>query len=70
LFISSSALCPYPYPREILVKAVGNFPWALAQSNRYLIGSAPTESTNIIGVVIVESTKAASRSKGGETMKR
>jgi len=52
------------------VNPLGNFPCYLAQSKRYLIGSAPIESTKMIGVVILESTNAASKSKGGDTINR
>jgi len=52
------------------VNPLGNFPCYLAQSKRYLIGSAPIESTKMIGVDSEESSKADSKSKAVETINR
>lgn len=45
-----------------------SIPLALARAKRSAIGSAPGERTKIIGVVLVESLAAPSRSNGGLSM--
>jgi len=44
---------------------LASIPLALANAKRSAIGSAPGERTKIIGVVLVESFAAPSRSNGG-----
>ena len=63
----SRAFSPCPYPRDRIF-SLSDIPCCFASSKRYDIGSAPGDSTKIIGVVESESSNAAFRSNKGDSM--
>lgn len=65
--MSFSALTPQPCPSEIEC-SLSAMPFLTARALRYAIGSAPGESTKMIGVTFEESAKQPSRSNGGDSM--
>jgi len=57
----------YPYPREIILSLSSNS-FSFAKVYKYAIGSAPGDNINIIGMVLIESSKAPFKSNGGDSV--
>ena len=53
--MSSLAISPCPYPKEMIFNLVGSISHSLAKLRRYVMGSAPGDNTNMMGVVHSES---------------
>ncbi len=66
--INSWAFSPWPYPSDKIFSLDSNISFYLARSKRYCIGSDPEDRTKIIGIILVESLKADSKLKTGDSI--